>query len=85
MWAISANDVAMTWPSSESYNVAAELFDLGYLGHISYFTRGSPLAKMCVGLFGLFLADMWPCSGLLVAQIWQTGVDWPSVLIPHGI
>ncbi len=36
-------------------------------------------------LFGLFMADIGPSFGLLVAQIWQTGADRPSGIIPCGI
>ncbi len=36
-------------------------------------------------LFGLFMADIGPSFGLLVAQIWQTGVDRPSAIIPRGM
>ncbi len=34
--------------------------------------------------FGLFIADIGPSFGLLVAQIWQTEVDRPSAIIPRG-
>ncbi len=36
-------------------------------------------------LFGLFMADIGPSFGLLVAQIWQTGVDCPSAIIPESV
>ncbi len=36
-------------------------------------------------LFGLFMADIGPSFGLLAAQIWQTGVDWPSAIILHSM
>ncbi len=36
-------------------------------------------------LFGLFMADIGPSFGLLVAQIWQTGADCPSAIIPCGM
>ncbi len=32
-------------------------------------------------LFGLFMADIGPSFGLLVAQIWQTGAVCPSAII----
>ncbi len=32
-------------------------------------------------LYGLFMADIGPSFGLLVAQIWQTGADRPSALL----
>ncbi len=32
-------------------------------------------------LFGLFMADIGPSFGLLVAQIWQIGADRPSAII----
>ena len=31
------------------------------------------------------MADMWPWYGRLVAQIWQTGADRPSVIILRGM
>ncbi len=36
-------------------------------------------------LFGSFMADIGPSFGLLVAQIWQTGPDRPSAIIPCGM
>lgn len=30
------------------------------------------------GLFGLFLVDTQRCYGFLVAQIWQTGAEYPN-------
>jgi len=35
--------------------------------------------------FIFFMADMWHCYGLIVAQIWQTGAVRPSAIIPRGM
>ncbi len=35
--------------------------------------------------FGLFMADIGPSFGLLVAHIWQTGADRPSATILHSM
>ncbi len=34
-------------------------------------------------LFSLFMADIGPSFGLLVAKIWQTGADRSSAIILH--
>lgn len=40
-----------------------------------------PMASF--GLCGSLLADIWPGCGLLVAQIWQIGVEHLSAIIPQ--
>ncbi len=51
-----------------------------YVGRIkSIWPRFGPV------LLGLFMADIGPSFGLLVAQIWQTGADCPSAIIPCGM
>ena len=40
------------------------------------------LSRASAGLFGSHLADIWPCCGLLVAHIWQTGVSCPTAIRP---
>lgn len=37
------------------------------------------------GSLGLLLADMWPWCGLLVAPIWQAGVNHSSAIIAHSM
>jgi len=41
------------------------------------------LLKVQFWFISLLLADMWHCYGLLVAQIWQTGVGHPRAVIPR--
>ncbi len=94
-WLIFGLPMACLWPKfanssgppkchhSTQYVGRSKVLDLGWI-----WTRIKiNVARIWASpaLFGLFMADIGPSFGLLVAQIWQTGVDCPSAIIPESV